>query len=140
MKSKAKMIVLLILFAVAVGVYAWCSREKIPDVAQTIDVSKEQSGKLKAFALQLNEFARQKKDREFAKMCKTLLSEDLEENYKLLGELKLSDCPLLQCSENKLDRAVKNVYFQGKSGKRIHLVVQESGNRFLFRGLYVYAK
>ena len=140
MKSSAKTICVLVLTAAAAGVYDWCSRENIPDAARTVAVSKEQSGKLKEFALQLNDFARQKKSREFAAMCKKPLTEDLENHYKELGELELSSRPLLQCSANKLDPSTKNIYFQGDSGKRIHLVVQESGNRFLFRGLYVYAK
>jgi|GEM_PF-6693083 len=140
MKASAKTICVLVLTAAAAGLYAWCSREKIPDAARTVAVSKEQSGKLKEFALQLNEFARRKKSRDFASMCKKPFTEDLENQYKELGELELSSCPMLQCSANKLDPSTKNIYFQGDSGKRIHLVVQESGNRFLFRGLYVYAK
>lgn len=140
MKKTFKIFWGVLLLGIVWGLQAFFFSETVPDAAKTVEVQEDEAMKLKDFALHLNSLARKKNAKAFAKFCRTPFAENLEEHFLQLAEIDLAKLQFLNCSANKLNPELKNVYFRNETDERIHLVLQKKDKNLLFRGMYVYAK
>ena len=109
MNSKWKIVLSLILLAVAGILFARWVSPKVPPEAEMVELDSKESRKAKEFSIELWKLSRAGKARDFGKLCMQPIPSEMEEDYQTIGTLDLESAKFLSAEANKKDQDIRNV-------------------------------